>query len=202
MVQLQLLTAMRPGEVCILRGIDLDMTGRVWVYRPEAHKGTYRDARREIYIGPQAQEIIKPFLTIDLQAYLFSPRDAREWRFAEMRKRRKSKVQPSQVCRRKKDAQRLPREHYDTPSYRRAINYACRVADRQAHREHPDVAAEEVLVPSWNPHRLRHNAATNLRKEFGVEMARIILGHATAFTTEIYAEADRQQAMEVIARIG
>jgi site-specific recombinase XerD len=49
---------------------------------------------------------------------------------------------------------------------------------------------------------LRHNAATNLRKEFGVELARIILGHATAFTTEIYAEADRMQAMEVIGKVG
>jgi integrase len=54
----------------------------------------------------------------------------------------------------------------------------------------------------WHPHQLRHNAATNLRKEFGVELARIILGHKCAFTTEIYAEADRQQAMEVILRIG
>jgi hypothetical protein len=33
-------------------------------------------------------------------------------------------------------------------------------------------------------------------------MARIILGHATAFTTEIYAEADQQQAMAVMTRIG
>jgi hypothetical protein len=28
------------------------------------------------------------------------------------------------------------------------------------------------------------------------------LGHASAFTTQIYAEADRAQAMEVIAKIG
>jgi integrase len=55
---------------------------------------------------------------------------------------------------------------------------------------------------SWHPGQLRHNAATWLRKEFGVELARIILGHATAFTTEIYAEADRQQAMEVVGKVG
>ena len=53
-----------------------------------------------------------------------------------------------------------------------------------------------------HPHRLRHNAATSLRKKFGVELARIILGHATAFTTEIYAEVDRQQAMEIVGRVG
>ncbi len=63
-------------------------------------------------------------------------------------------------------------------------------------------AAEWRQEFCWHPHQLRHNAATNLRKEFGVELARIILGHATAFTTEIYAEADRQQAIEVIAKVG
>jgi integrase len=54
----------------------------------------------------------------------------------------------------------------------------------------------------WSPGQLRHNAATWLRKEYGVELARIILGHASAFTTESYAEADRKSAMEVIGKIG
>jgi len=49
---------------------------------------------------------------------------------------------------------------------------------------------------------LRHNAATTLRKEYGIELARIILGHASGFTTEIYAEADRRQAIDVVAKIG
>jgi site-specific recombinase XerD len=43
----------------------------------------------------------------------------------------------------------------------------------------------------WHPHQLRHNAATNLRREHGVELARIILGHANVLATQIYAEADR-----------
>jgi integrase len=202
MVQLQLLTAMRPGEVCRMRGCDLDVTGAVWVYRPESHKTQHLGHRREIYLGPRAQEVVRPLLKTDLQAYLFSPWEAREWRFQEMRRRRKTKVQPSQASRRRKNPKRLPRDRYDTVTYRQAITYACAAADRQAHEENPEVPADEVLVPAWGPHRLRHNAATNLRKEFGVELARIILGHATAFTTEIYAEADRQQAMEVIAKIG
>ena len=33
-------------------------------------------------------------------------------------------------------------------------------------------------------------------------MARIILGHSDMKTTEIYAEADREKAMGVVARIG
>jgi integrase len=49
---------------------------------------------------------------------------------------------------------------------------------------------------------LRHNAATFLRKEFGLEAARIILGHRSAVITEIYAEQDQQKAFEVIMRVG
>jgi site-specific recombinase XerD len=54
----------------------------------------------------------------------------------------------------------------------------------------------------WHPHRLRHNAATRIRKEHGIELTRIVLGHARMAATEIYAEVDRRQAMEVIAKIG
>jgi len=32
MIQVQLLTGARPGEVCIMRGCDLNRTGPVWLY--------------------------------------------------------------------------------------------------------------------------------------------------------------------------
>jgi site-specific recombinase XerD len=54
----------------------------------------------------------------------------------------------------------------------------------------------------WHPHQLRHTAATAIRREHGVELARIILGHSTAFTTEIYAEVDKAKAIGVIGKIG
>lgn len=38
MVQMQLLTAARPGEVCIMRPCDIDRSGRIWVYKPKDHK--------------------------------------------------------------------------------------------------------------------------------------------------------------------
>ena len=50
---------------------------------------------------------------------------------------------------------------------------------------------------------MRHrNAATFLRKEFGLETARIILGHRSAVITEVYAELDQQKALEAIVRVG
>ena len=32
-------------------------------------------------------------------------------------------------------------------------------------------ACDAAGVPRWHPHRLRHSAATELRKEFGIEAA-------------------------------
>jgi len=225
MIDLQLLTAMRPGEVCTMRACDLETSGRVWVYRPQAHKTQHFGHVREIFLGPKAQEVVKPFLKMDLQAYLFSPYEAREQHYQEIRAMRKSKVQPSQVCRRKHKPKLLPGDHYTTASYRRAIAYAGEQAsplpEHLAPRIKPNgkretreewkrrlTADERAEIRAWrrehcwHPHQLRHNAATNLRKEYGIELARIVLGHSNAFTTEIYAEADKLQAMEVMAKIG
>lgn len=53
-----------------------------------------------------------------------------------------------------------------------------------------------------HPHQLRHSAATELRKEFNIETARIILGHRSAAVTTIYAEADQRKAIEAITMVG
>jgi hypothetical protein len=44
--------------------------------------------------------------------------------------------------------------------------------------------------------------ATSLRSRYGVEIARVICGHASLDATAIYAEADQAKAMEVVRRIG
>ncbi len=43
---------------------------------------------------------------------------------------------------------------------------------------------------------------TYLRKEFGIETARIILGHRSAVITEVYAEMDQQKAMAAVVKLG
>ncbi|HUU22592.1 MAG TPA: tyrosine-type recombinase/integrase [Phycisphaerae bacterium] len=60
----------------------------------------------------------------------------------------------------------------------------------------------EQKARRWHPHQLRHNAATELRREFGLEAARIILGHHSAAVTEIYAEKDEREAVSAIASVG
>ena len=38
LIDLQLHTAARPGELVIMRAVDLDMSGKVWTYKPSTHK--------------------------------------------------------------------------------------------------------------------------------------------------------------------
>ena len=46
MVQLQLATGARPGEICIVRPCDVTMQARgAWVFRPEAHKTEHHEPR-------------------------------------------------------------------------------------------------------------------------------------------------------------
>ena len=57
-------------------------------------------------------------------------------------------------------------------------------------------------VERFSPNRLRHSAATRLRKEFGLDAARVVLGHRSARVTEIYAELDLEKAREAIEEVG
>src|SRR5262249_3120349 len=96
MVQVQRFSAMRPGEVGSMRTIDLDRSGRVWVYTPATHKTEHHGRERRVYLGPAAQEVLRPWLRPELTAYLFQPKEAEAERRAGQRKNRKTRVQPSQ----------------------------------------------------------------------------------------------------------
>jgi len=200
MVRLQRLTGMRPGEVVVMRACDLDMTGRVWMYRPAKHKTAWRGHKRVIAIGPKAQEIIREFLKPNVEAYRFAQRDAVGSLRQEQRARRKSKVQPSQRDRRMPKPKRKPGERYTTGSYAVAITRACQKADTEARHEAVEAgmpveeATSRMFVPHWHPHQLRHNAATMLRREFGLDVARVVLGHRSPQITELYAELDVSRA--------
>ena len=125
MVRLQQLLACRPSEICILRPCDVERSGDVWIYRPEFHKMEHEDRDRAILIGPKSQAILLPYLLRDAQAYCFSPTESEAQRKAEMRARRKTKVQPSQVDRSRPNPTKKPRNRYDHASYRTAVHRAC-----------------------------------------------------------------------------
>ena len=187
-VKLQLLTGARGGELLIMRPIDIDTTGKVWAYKPQHHKTEHHDIVREIRLGPKAQEIIAPFLGRPTDAYLFSASEAKaDWLAARHAKRKTPPScgnKPGSNVKRK--PKRSPGDYYDSRAYAHAVRHACRKAG----------------VPHWHPHQLRHTAASKFRREYGIEVARILLGHTGADTTAIYAEADMRQADKVMGEVG
>jgi hypothetical protein len=44
--------------------------------------------------------------------------------------------------------------------------------------------------------------ATWLRKEFGLDVARVVLGHRSPQITELYADLDTSRAIEAMASFG
>ena len=210
MVELQLLTGMRPGEVRLMRAGEIDTGGDVWLYRPSQHKTRHRGKARVVVLGPRAREIVKPFLTLGTQAFLFSPRAAVELRRTEMRARRKSKVQPSQVSRKKRKPQKQPGACYSANTYAQAVAKAvlaantaaaCAKCTKLAPADRCD-ACTAAAIPHWHPHQLRHTHATEVRRRFGLEAAQVALGHAQAQVTEVYAERDLTLAAKVARQIG
>jgi integrase len=54
----------------------------------------------------------------------------------------------------------------------------------------------------WRPHQLRHAAGKAIRRDLGLEAARVVLGHSTPVMTDHYAERDSREAVEVARRLG
>jgi len=146
MVELQLLTGARPGELLTLRAEDLDRSKEVWVAELGQHKTAYAGRTRRLYFGPKAQTVLRPYLLLPKPFTRYS----------------------------------------DVAAYRRAVARACRRAG----------------VTPWSPNQLRHTAATRIRKEWGLEAAQIMLGHAKADVTQVYAERDEEKALAVAAIAG
>lgn len=211
MIRLQQLAGMRPAEVCLVRPVDLDRSGEVWTFRPESHKSEHVGKQRVVFLGPQAQAILHTYLARDPEEFCFSPRDAERTRRAQQRAARQTPLRNG-VRRRATKPVRAPGDCYTSDSYRRAIHRACDQAF--LHPTISDIPASKRTVPEtaelrtwqrnhrWSPNRLRHAAATKVRREFGLEAAQVILGHSAADVTQIYAERDFAKGVDVAMRIG
>jgi integrase len=231
MVQLQLLTGMRPGEVVIMRGSDIDTSGPLWVYTPARHKTQNHGHTRAVYLGPKAQDIILAFFKTDLAAYLFSPADAEADRRDALRLARKtphSCGNRAGTNRRNKPMRKVG-DRYTVLSYYNAIRRACDDAfpapdhlhrmkiqtGKTRHRSETLAEWKKRLGEKgwaelkawradhrWFPHQLRHTAATELRKQHGLEAAQVILGHKTLTVTQVYAEKNVEAAKRVMTLVG
>ncbi|MFN0135526.1 MAG: tyrosine-type recombinase/integrase [Phycisphaerae bacterium] len=227
LVELQLLTGARAGELVDLRVCDIEVDEKTAVcsYRPNKHKNAHREHERVIYFGPRAQEILRPFMRgRAIPDYMFSPAESDADRRAALHAARKTPLS----CGNRPGTNveevpgRAPGAHYTTDSYRRAIEYAC----NKAYPPPPPIArAADETVEQWSarlkndrkradltawrrehrfhPHQLRHSAGTQIRREFGLEAAQLALGHASAVVTDaVYAERDSDKVIEIMRKIG
>ena len=153
MVRVQVLTGMRPSEVCKMQPGCIDRTGDVWRYTLPEHKTAYRGHSRVVAIGPKAQAVLLKYLARGDDDFLFTTRRGKP---------------------------------YDANLYRQIV----------------ERAAKKAHVAKWTPNRLRHTAATEIRRECGLDSAQVALGHRQADVTQVYAEADFEKAAQAARKLG
>ena len=147
LIELQLCTGARPGELMKLTSSMIDRSGEVWTAELREHKTQHRGKVRRLAFGAKSQLILRKYLSADPDARLFP---------------------------------------FRADSYRHAISRAC----------------EQLGLPHWTPHWLRHNVATRVRDEFGIEAAQAMAGHSSPLMTAHYASKMDGLAAKVAASIG
>ena len=147
LIELQLLSGARSGELLMLTGEMIDRTTDIWVARLPDHKCAHHGQDRVLVFGPKAQLILRKYIVLDQSRKLFPIR---------------------------------------RDTYGKAIKDACL----------------KLNLPIWTPHWLRHNAASRLRSEYGLDVAQVMLGHASADVTQLYAALNIDKAVEVARQAG
>lgn len=172
MVRVHRLTGMRPCELCALRWSLIDTSRTPWVYHvpAEVNKNDWRGELgqpRVVCIGPKARAILERHR--DGGDVPFSPVRA----FGEyLEARRTARVTP--IYGKRKDAPPVPRvlgERWTTDAYTKTIRAAC----------------GKAKITPWGANRLRHTFGTEVRRAFGLEAARAVLGHTGGgCVTDVY----------------
>lgn len=191
MVRLQRVTGMRPSEVCILRPMDIDRSGADWLYTPGSHKTEHHGKARVILIGPQGQRVLQKYLDRPADRFCFDPADTDKARRAKLSR------MFSGVFSRKAPAETSKRTPNRSKPSKFAPRYNARTYGCAVRR-----AAVRAGCEVWSPNRLRHSFATSVRKKYGLEAAQVLLGHASAEVTQVYAQRDHELAARVIRQVG
>ncbi len=121
-----------------------------------------------------------------------------EWRESDDRRGAPSTRRRQGRFRRERasDPSRAPGEVYTATAFRRAIERGVVLANRDRTGRGSDP------LPRWTPYQLRHAAAERIRREFGLEAVRTVLGHASATMSEVYAAVDIEASKRVAESCG
>lgn len=177
LIDLQLFTGARPGELLLLTSGMVDRSGDVWTATLTEHKTKHKGKGRKLAFGPKAQLILRRHLKADPDAKVFEVR--RDSYGHAVRK----------AC---EVAFRMPDEL-------RTIDKELPAAEQDELRR---LASEWRRKHCWTPHWLRHNVATRVRDEFGIEHAQAVAGHASPSMTAHYASKLDVLAVQVAKSIG
>ncbi len=187
-------TGARVGEVRRLTTGMIDRTGEVWVADLAKHKTAWAGKSRTLLIGPEAQEALRPWIRPDEpDAVIFSP------------KRLEGATS-------KNLGRRAPGEVYHRVSLPQAMRRACaatfphptltKVKPSKRTREQRAELKRWEREHRWSLAQLRHSRATELREQFGIETAALVLGHSRTTTTAGYSREAIAPAVEAIRRVG
>ena len=196
MLRLIWITAMRPGEVCRMRPDDIIRDDpECWLYTPGRdasrvgdHKTAYRQRIRVVPLARKAQEIVKPRITdFDSREPIFKPAEAvREMRERRFANRETPITQGNRAdTNRKVDPMIRPGETYTVNSLYTAVRRGC----------------ERAGIERFTPYDLRRTAATRVRAALGKEEAKLLLGHVSTDTTEIYLLDEVKETVKAAKRM-
>lgn len=183
MVRLQLLSGMRPGEVCALTPAQVERGVSLWVFAPRLHKTAHHGIGRRVRLGPRAQAELAPYMDGPQEAPAFSPGiAAAERSCTNVNYIRTFGASALRVGMSAEDIGQA----WTVDGYRQAIARACDAAG----------------VRRWRPNQLRHTFATRMRAHAGLDAAQVALGHSSAAITEIYALADDRKLQPFLEAMG
>lgn len=169
--------------------VDLDVEG-VWVYLPDLHKTLHKGKSRWVPLGPQARDVLAPYLDRGPDLPCFSPKESKAAGIAARAAARQTPRYPSHQKRnqaKRLDApKRAPGDRYTRQSYLTAVQRAC----------------DKAQVARWSPYQLRHARGTEVDEKLGLDAARHALGHDSAQTTTRYAKVSFKTAAKVARELG
>lgn len=218
MLMVQLLSGLRPGELCKMKPRFIQKVDDHWFYVPVKEDGSARPDhktarfghRKAVPLGPLAMKILDRYINRPFDAHLFSPAEAMEQRLKVRESARQTPHGPGRNRRgsnRKGNPRWRPGDHYTTTSYGRAITYAIRACNRDRQGQVDNMKAlgttpAIALVPDWHPHQLRHTCGERIRNRYGKEAARAQLGQFQGRVTDGYTGLPIDQAIRAMQEIG
>lgn len=190
-------TGARCGEVCSMRGGEIDRTTTPWAYRPRSHKTVHHGHQRVIFIGPRAREVLEPWLRDDPDELLFRPCEAVEAMREAAKQPHRTDADRARAARNRRAAEARKRGGRATNQRKAGEAYGAASIWHNVAR-----ACERAEIPRWHAHQIRHTRGTEVRHEDGLESARCVLGHRSVGITETYAERDLAAAAAAAERTG